>query len=470
MTIIIAVVSIFLIWISFTFGERFGYESFGYWGLGFFFVLSVFGITLKAVKCCRPSVTTVVFIIASLGLFYWALGSYEGSWFSKVMLMCFLVAPVMAITNAFHRVDMRRAQKGRDAKATAIVSSCVENGSTSEIGLFAFYLRPFAITDRLSGNILPADEFMALREEYMQHVDIETFIDRAIRYRSPLIALGRENEPEILEGAGRVRLPDDNWEEPMRRIAARAEFLLMVPLAYDGTLRELDWVAQTGLIEKTIFLMPEPPNVVRGGVWTSRMPSCEKLFDAGFTFYDQKTHNFDLIEEWTKARAAAAERGIELPWLAQTGAIFRFDPITRKPLRIAPLALSTMSKKIFYLREALAYVLNGWRPNDQPTDLVKSYEAGVFFSGNTRISALIQAADAYVQWGNTAVSIEFLKRADIKHHLAKPSLQYAKQFPSIIKECRAHGYDELADKYLTATDAIFEYTGDPFRSTTSDII
>lgn len=190
-------------------------------------------------------------------------------------------------------------------------------------------------------------------------------------------------------------------------LAEPASLLIAVPLAYEGTVWELQWVDTHGYHGKTLFVMPgvlheAPTNVVRTWEQTDR------VFDAGILRFDPGAHTLDIAEEWGRARARAEDMGIGLPPYVATGALFTLDAFTRQPSAILPLGLTLLNRPQAYL-ECVIVSLGLSRPGppaavpadgQPPPDPLEAFEAAMSRMGRTREHGLSAAAEAYRVWGD----------------------------------------------------------------------
>lgn len=242
-----------------------------------------------------------------------------------------------------------------------------------EPGPFALYLRPFVTTERLIAQPV-ADIDMGSGNDFPVHLDVETLLARALRGDCPLVALGRPGEVEV--GAGRVVTDDDSWRAVIHAMAYRATLVVMVPLAHPGTLEELRFVSEQGLLGKTILLMPETVGGRPSGVVTTT--ETDRIFEGGLRSYDESEHHLDLRVEWTAAVDASRTLGIELPPQAAAGALFTIDPGSGRGARLVPLGLSSLSQRAGYLRSAIRWLT---APGASVADLVDMLEAASYWRG-----------------------------------------------------------------------------------------
>jgi hypothetical protein len=357
---------------------------------------------LWAQRGVRPSVWTVV-TAGAAGFYYgWVLVWLDAPWYVKALL---LVAGgfLMSIANAAVRADARRNQRRRDVFATRILAAVRD--SAAAVAPFALYLRPFASTDRLPAQPIPSE--LAGAGDFPVHLDVESLLARALRKECPLVALGRE--AEMQEGAGRAAVADEEWREAIVRLAERAVFEVLVPSAHPGTLWELERLVREESLDRTLFLMPEQLREAPSGVWVTT--ESDRIFDAGVRSYSAEQHVYDVVADWAAVSAHAERLGIRPPPYAPAGALFVLDPSSGDVARSAPLALSVLTRRSWYLRAAIRHL--GLLPSADAdgTDVLDTFATAVSHRGRTLEYALVLAADLYLTWSDTDTAAELMRRA-----------------------------------------------------------
>src|SRR5205814_10066927 len=109
-------------------------------------------------------------------------------------------------------------------------------------------------------------------------LDHEAGVTRRPRGTGPLVGLGRAGEMD--EGIARVPTTDDRWGETVLAMARGATFILMLPLSRPSTTWELKQIVESGLVRRTLFIMPEVPHQTPNGVWAFT-ETADQVFDAG---------------------------------------------------------------------------------------------------------------------------------------------------------------------------------------------
>ena len=180
----------------------------------------------------------------------------------------------------------RRQQRRRDSHAAAVLRSV----QAEQPCRYSLYLRGFATTGK-DPQIVAGHDF-TLRGSPEPQQDMEAVLAEAMEPTAPLIALG---DPGEQIGAGRVRVPESEWETDFQKLAADAETILLRPSDTPGTLRECEWIVEQGLWDRTVLLMPLE-NTAYG--WAAR---------------------------WASAVARLRERGVELPSYRSCGMLFKLD-------------------------------------------------------------------------------------------------------------------------------------------------
>lgn len=384
------------------------------------------------------SVWTMLTAWGATSSFVWIGAAVEARWYVKVILLGVVSGTLMSIANRAFRNDVRRAQRELDLRASELVG-WVKDGRPVEP--FALYLRPFVTTERLVAQ--PVADFGS-GDDFPVHLDVETLLARALRQDLDLVGLGRPGEIEV--GAGRVVSDEGEWRDIVQAMARKATLIVMVPLARPGTLEELRFLVTNELLPKTILLMPEAVGSPASGVVTTT--ERDRLFDAGFRRYTGSEHHLDLPAEWTAAIEAGRRIGVELPPQAGVGALFAIDPVSLGVGRIAPLALSSLSRRSRYLQQVL-----GWlgEPEASPARLVSILESSTFWRGRTLEYVLVRAADGYVVWGDVATARFLLRRAreEGRRH-PRVASYFLNSLPDFVADSIALDDPEGARRYLEA--------------------
>jgi hypothetical protein len=313
-------------------GYAFGHTTVG----RAFWLMSVVGCVARVfcmarLRGVRPSIITILATVAASGVTAWTFGWLDARWWEKFLLLALTTTPLSRMADAAYRSDIRRGQRRRN-QLTADLVGRLRDGD--EVEPCVLYLRPFAVTNRL-----PASYQSRLRRKAPVHLDLEILLERSLRNQRSFVALGRS--AEMGEGAARVTTGDDDWRDIVQLLARQATFVAMVPLSRPGTMWELQWLAEQDLLGKTLFIMPETIDEIPSGVIYS-VEKSDRIFD-GDRRYDPAEHTLELPQEWFEAVRVARGFGLELPPLADVGALFTLDPETRKVAKIVPLALSSLT-------------------------------------------------------------------------------------------------------------------------------
>lgn len=210
-----------------------------------------------------------------------------------------LVWFVMAVTislylgQVFHTASRRVAQRARDLEAERVYDA-IRTGT--QTGAFILYLRPFASTDALadqrvsavrmgqSGLVIGADR-----------LEFEGDIQSSVGRYAPMIALG---EPLEHEGAGRIAVPEGQWQTSIEALMDAAALILLLPSPRAGTLWEIDQLIANGHLAKTLII--DPPN------------------------HRSSRDDYDPVTEWCGVQIAFAQRGLALPDDHREGHILTF--------------------------------------------------------------------------------------------------------------------------------------------------
>ncbi len=147
------------------------------------------------------------------------------------------------------------------------------------------------------------------------HLEFEGAVMAALATRAPLICLGKNLEHI---GAGRIEVPDDDWQAAVTTLSASAKLIVICPSQQTGTLWEIEHLARAELIGRTVFVdMPE--GGYRGGRWKQD-------------------------REWEAIAAVLAKYGYELPNETSDG-LFLYFGNQKTPLlatRIGKLEISRL--------------------------------------------------------------------------------------------------------------------------------
>jgi hypothetical protein len=158
------------------------------------------------------------------------------------------------------------------------------------------------------------------------------------------------------------------------------------------------------------------PEQLRGassgvGVVTER----DRFFDAGIRSYRIDEHTYDFAKEWAAVALRLHPLNIHLPPYAAAGAMFVLDARTGRLARSAPLALSVLARRSWYLRAAVHHL--GLLPA-RDSDLTSVLEAFASAAssrgwGRTLEYALVTAADLYLTWSDPETANDLLRRAQL---------------------------------------------------------
>jgi hypothetical protein len=404
-------------------------------------------VVTNARRGARTSIWSAITVVAAAYSYSWILTA-SVRWYFEMLLFAVVGAPLASIANAAYRADGRRAQTRRDVAATQLAHALAQGASDAD--RYALYLRPFAITDRLAAQSLGTGA--ETPNEVPVHVDLESLLARVLRKECPLIALGREGEMQ--EGAGRITLPDKDWQDTISRLADYAAILLIVPSAHIGTLWELAHLAERKLIGRTLFVMPEQPRTTPSGVFYTSED--DRLFDVGIRNYKESAHTYDIAGEWAQAIGAGSKIFMRLPTYSPAGALFTLDPILRRVDRIVPLALSVLGRRVSYLRAALAHLgLSTWR-EPSGTSFADAYEGAVFGRGRTLEYALVVAADAFLTWGQVVEATDLLRRAASVCRRPRFSIEYVQSVEKYGRDCVEKGDGAGALPYLEVVAQLYK--------------
>ena len=223
-------------------------------------------------------------------------------------------------------------QNARDLKAQDILSA-IQSGE--KVPKFTLYLRPFASTDEIQAQEIPAvlhatQGFSTLAlSATSAKFELERQIERSVRHIGPLVALGAPLEHL---GAGRIPVSDDSWREAINLLMENARLIFLLPSSREGTLWEVNRILSSDVIKRTVII--DPPN-------TSRL---------------NRGREYDHRVEWSDIQDAFAKHGYVLPEENKTGALIYFGDTPKHP-QIQNFSLKEKSGVRKFVRRAFAYRL-----------------------------------------------------------------------------------------------------------------
>lgn len=200
-----------------------------------------------------------------------------------------------------HWIHEQSMQGVRDVRACSVMA---HQRSTPVAGAsYGLYLRPFETTGQIMVRN-PKRPFFdlwpsaALADVY---TDLEVLLAEAVELSTPMVCLAppKSRDGQTL-GAGRIHGHDAGWQARFHKLANGASSILLVPLVADhgGTSYEIDWLARTGLLAKTVLMMP-PQGKRRRGAWQT---------------------------SWDASAAVLSEKGLHLPKYSSSGGLFCLGP------------------------------------------------------------------------------------------------------------------------------------------------
>jgi hypothetical protein len=413
-----------------------------------------FGILISVgyarIRHIRPGIWSMIANAATVTAYFWAFSVLHLSWWSTALLSLGLLAPLGWFANQTLKMDMQRATDRRQKRVDRIVWQ-VRSKSEDKPLRFGLYLRPFHTTSRLPAQV---DGQASLEQQVPSHLDFETVLTRTLDKDLNLIALGKKDD--IPDGVARVTLKEHDWREVLQQLMDRAALVIVVPLAWEGTLWEIRELKKRGHFEKTVFLMPEPYRQELNGVITFTQKA--QPWDGGIRSYDPAKHFLDIVAEWEKARAVLKQDGLALPPYSG-GALFTIAPETGRVNQIAPLTLSVMLQGQAYIRNVLtAFGRMPWRPVFN-TDLLAAFENAAVPCIRNREFVLKQAFDVFAGLGDTETISAIAQRMN-RVVRGKPKLLNAAiaNLPKLLASVNQSELDlpklELMQNWLDATQDI----------------
>jgi hypothetical protein len=213
------------------------------------------------------------------------------------LFLAFIEAiPLIAIGIFLLRRHAKERQSRLDRVATEILSS-----DGNQKGGYFLYLRPFGSTQRFCISPAYGNPASMRHFETGGSDDIETLLRQALSATGSLVALGKPGEHI---GAGRAQSTDATWQDDVKKLAASARLIFLLPSHKPGTLWEISHLKTHDLLKHTILIMP---------------PAVHPSY---------RTTDPDTARDWSLTQYACKPMGIKLPDFRATGALFR---LTEEP-------------------------------------------------------------------------------------------------------------------------------------------
>ncbi|MFD1938502.1 hypothetical protein ACFSKW_44215 [Nonomuraea mangrovi] len=190
-----------------------------------------------------------------------------------------ILGPLFALIE----LESRGRQYSRDRRAGRVMA-LLEDPAGGPPPRFSLYLRPFATTGHLASNAVGVQASATEQPGNIQ-TDFEAILAAAFPAHLPLIALGRPgtllptrpegvntwpiNRTWDIPGTGKVACTEDDWQDKVKLLARQAELIVIVPLAFAGTVWEIRWLHENRLLDKCVFVMPATMEGARdySGAW-----------------------------------------------------------------------------------------------------------------------------------------------------------------------------------------------------------
>lgn len=260
---------------------------------------------------------------------------------SAVGLIAFLASLPPVLSARAHGRHIRFAdQRIRDLRAAELYSKLKAG---EPVQGYSLYLRPFKSTNDLrlvdpreaerwddvasslrilggSGTLggaasrVKTPDFPAAMATDTHHLEFEGAIMAALATRAPMVCLGQGLEHV---GAGRIEVPDAEWQDAVVRLVFSAELIIIAPSSQPGTLWEVEHLSHGGFVDRTIFV-DMPDRGYRGRRWKQR-------------------------KEWGAITAMLRNYGYELPDETETG-LFLYFGNQKTPKLATPIGKLEISR------------------------------------------------------------------------------------------------------------------------------
>jgi hypothetical protein len=251
------------------------------------------------------AVAGVTAFLALLGLLDRLMSGGLGSTVVSVLALAVVGFPLTVAGIWLSQVENVQRQRYRDWAAGRVQAQLARGRKPR----YSLYLRPFVTQDRM-GTAAVGEMIHTPQGQGIVNVqtDMEAILASVFSVRRPLIGAGRDGRlltaatdqpsgspaPDI-PGVGKFACTEDDWEDKVTQAAENAELIVVVPLAYEGTLWEIDWLSSASLLSRTVFVMP---------------PS--------------RSSGHDYGPEWNRGIDALADLGITVPPYHPEGGTFLY--------------------------------------------------------------------------------------------------------------------------------------------------
>ncbi|MEO1404959.1 MAG: hypothetical protein AAFV54_00530 [Pseudomonadota bacterium] len=234
---------------------------------------------------------------------------------TTLSLFLSMIAIGMVVAEGFFSVEGLYGQRGRDIAAQKIWDT-LRDGGKPDKG-FVLYLRPFTSTDAISETRVSTVQVQTAGGRHIvigtDNLEFEAQIEQAVRPIGPMVGLGHPLEHE---GAGRISVSDDDWQDVIRILMEKAALIIMLPSPNGGTRWEVTTLLGSDLMDKTVII--DPPN------------------------HASRRKDYDPVGEWAEARSIFAEEGYTLPADEPDGQLVWFGS-DREPQDLHQLSLDEIT-------------------------------------------------------------------------------------------------------------------------------
>jgi hypothetical protein len=279
---------------------------------------------------------SLIIRVAGAIVFMFAFASVRTYSTLKSILIGIIGLFIIAIGNALRDTKFSINQVRRERKAEKLFKSIATPkyqgySLRQSVHPFALLLRPFSIEGRLQEQQTTMIKNLGIPDA-PHYLDFESFLANVIDPLAMFITLKSSEAASIL-GAARIT-SGDTWKEDIKKLGSLAKMIVVIPSYSPGILWEIDWLRNSSMLKKSIFVMPPNP----------------------------ETGSLDIEAAWKKATEEYHKINVVLPDYDDRGMFFIIDREGR-PRGCKSIARRTKaSRQIVLELLELSYLLDSGSP------------------------------------------------------------------------------------------------------------